>query len=272
MIYKFCVGVKDLGGIASCVSKIFPTLNHSCLLLNNDLFEYGANYNKSYDRIRNVNKNRTGFDWNELSALQGKTRVSPDELERAIIKSGKWHAGHYKALGHNCHDFVQFCLREIGCSESMINKNFFVYLRQEGEVQIRSALGKKNLDIECCNYSNYANIILYQAHGEFNQKFKRICNRDGTISFLKFVPVGLGYVKYALDVKCGKAENGNSIHLYKNNGTNAQKFILKEESGGYYSILSYIDTRYAIDVDVDTSKIQLWEYHGGKNQLFKFIE
>ena len=272
MIYNFKVGVKDLGNFFGIVSKIFPSINHSCLLLNEDLFEYGANSEKSYERHKNVNKNETGFDWNELSALQGQTKVTPDELENAIIKSGEWNAGHYNAFGRNCHDFVHFCLREIGCPESMVKKNFFVYLRQEGEIQIRSALGEKNLDIECCKYSNNTNIILYQAHGESNQKFKRLCNRDGTISFLKLVPWGDRNLKYALDVKWGKAENGNSIHLYNYNGTNAQKFILKEESGGYFSILSYIDTKYAIDVDVDTSKIQLWEYHGGKNQRFKFIE
>ena len=84
--------------------------------------------------IEMFKKNETGFDWNELSALQGTTRVTPDELENAIIKSGEWNPGHYKVFDHNCHDFVQFCLREIGCPESMIKKTrFLIYLRQEGE-------------------------------------------------------------------------------------------------------------------------------------------
>ena len=110
MTYKFRVGVKDLGGGYEFVSKICPSINHAGLLLNEDLFEYGANSEKSYERHKNVKKDQIGFDWNELSALQGTTRVSPDDLEREIKNSGNWNAGSYNALNHNCHDFVQFCL------------------------------------------------------------------------------------------------------------------------------------------------------------------
>ena len=193
--------------------------------------------------------------------------MSPDDLDAKIIKSGDWNQGKYNCLNHNCHDFLRFCLKEIGCHESMIKKTFFCFKRQPREYQIRSALGEKNLDIECCQYKNEANIILYEAHGDYNQTFKKVYYKDGAISFIKQV----GTLYFALDARWGKAEDGTPIILYQYNGTNAQKFYLKDEPGGYVSIQSAINRDYVIDVDVGKSKIQLWTYHGGNNQKFKFI-
>ena len=56
MVYRYKVGVKDLGGNWSWVSKVAPVINHACLLLNEDLFEYGANDEQSYQRHKNVKK------------------------------------------------------------------------------------------------------------------------------------------------------------------------------------------------------------------------
>lgn len=275
MIYRYKIGVKDLGGGWNWVSKVFPRINHACLLLNKDIFEYGANsqdnYGKTYERHKNVNKDNSGFDWNELSDLQGETRCSPDDLERKIINSGNWGKGTYNPFTHNCHNFLQFCLKEIGCPDSMIQKNFYCYTRQQHDIQIRSALGNKNLDIECCQYKNETNIILYDAHGEDNQTFTKIYYNDGGVSFIKT----FGSFTFAIDAKWGQAENGTPIILYQYNGTNAQKFYLKDQPGGYVSIHSALDTNYVIDVDGgntdNSTKIQLWEYHGGNNQKFKLI-
>ena len=275
MIYRYKIGVKDLGGGWNWVSKVFPRINHACLLLNKDIFEYGANsqdnYGKTYERHKNVNKDNSGFDWNELSDLQGVTRCSPDDLERKIINSGNWGKGTYNPFTHNCHNFLQFCLKEIGCPDSMIQKIFYCYTRQQHDIQIRSALGNKNLDIECCQYKNETNIILYDAHGEDNQTFEKIYYNDGAVSFIKT----FGSFTFAIDAKWGQAENGTPIILYQYNGTNAQKFYLKDQPGGYVSIHSALDTNYVIDVDGgntdNSTKIQLWEYHGGNNQKFKLI-
>ena len=271
MIYRYKIGVKPLGGNWGWVSAIFPRINHACILLDEDLFEYGANAEKSYERHKNVKKNETGYDWNELSDLQGQTRTSPDKLEQAIIRSGEWGPGSYDARKHNCHNFVQFCLKNIGCKDSMINKIFYCFTRQPHDVQIRSALGNKNLDIEYCQYKNETNIILYDAHGGFNQIFSKIYHQDGAISFIK----SIGSMNYAIDARWGNAENGTPIILYLYNGTNAQRFFLEDEPGGYVSIHSALNTNYVIDVDggntANSTKVQLWEYHGGKNQRFKFI-
>ena len=275
MIYRYKIGVKDLGDGWKWVSNVFPRVNHVCLLLNKDIFEYGANSKdndgKTYERHKNVNKDNSGFDWNELSDLQGVTRCSPDDLERKIINSGNWGKGTYNLFDHNCHNFLQFCLKEIGCPDSMIQKIFYCYTRQQHEYQIRSALGNKNLDIECCQYKNETNIILYDAHGEDNQTFEKIYYNDGAVSFIKT----FGSFTLAIDAKWGQAENGTPIILYQYNGTNAQKFYLKDQPGGYVSIHSALDTNYVIDVDGgntdNSTKIQLWEYHGGNNQKFKLI-
>ena len=59
------------------------------------------------------------------------------------------------------------------------------------------------------------------------------------------------------------------------NGTDAQKFRLKNEGGDYYSIHSVLDDNYVIDVCAgkteNYTKIQLYEYNGTNAQKFKFI-
>ena len=71
------------------------------------------------------------FDWNEVGeALNGTTRVTPDELEKKLKESNLWNNGKYDIFSHNCHDFVKFCLLAVGCPESMCKKIFPCYRRQ----------------------------------------------------------------------------------------------------------------------------------------------
>ncbi len=100
---------------------------HVCLLLNRDLFEYGP---KGWERHVDVGRD-SKYDWDAIgSALNGTTYVSPDRLETAINNSGEWVAHKYNFYDHNCQDFVQFCMRAIGCPESMIMKKGSVYRNQ----------------------------------------------------------------------------------------------------------------------------------------------
>ena len=48
MTYRFRVGVKNLSVSGGSFGS--SGYNHACLLLNKDLFEYGCNKEKSYDR------------------------------------------------------------------------------------------------------------------------------------------------------------------------------------------------------------------------------
>ena len=125
-IYKFRVGVKNIDNALGGPLGIFG-YNHSCLLLDKDLFEYGANDEQSYERHKDVGRD-DAYDWNLLgTALNGTTKISPDQLETAIKNDGNWGPGHYYAISwdlssHNCHDFVRFCMDRIGCPASMISK------------------------------------------------------------------------------------------------------------------------------------------------------
>jgi len=124
--YKFRVGTRNL-----------PIGTHACILVDNDIFEYGVvpegkdkKINKTYIRNRNVGQD-PAYNWDFLGErLHGQTNVSPDELESEILKCKKWESGRYSLLFHNCHDFVQFCLLKLGCSKSMTQK--FGILLQPG--------------------------------------------------------------------------------------------------------------------------------------------
>ena len=130
--YYFKVGVRNL-----LISRNYTRTsksNHACLLLDNDIFEYGvdtdSNGKRKYSRHKNVDKSfKNQFDWDYLDK-KGITQMSPDELEKEIIANGKWESGHYWLLFHNCHDFVQFCLKKMGCSKDMTKKFFPCYTRK----------------------------------------------------------------------------------------------------------------------------------------------
>lgn len=142
-IYRFRVGVRNLSGSGSSGSGKSTgsslgssSFNHACFLINKDLFEYGTGDNQNYIRRKNVGRDPS-FNWDELGeALNGTTKVSPDELEKKIMNSNQWYGklnkkgNDYKALEHNCHDFVQFCLGAVGCHAKMIKKGLFVYRKQ----------------------------------------------------------------------------------------------------------------------------------------------
>lgn len=163
--------------------------NHSCLLLDKDLFEYGANEEKSYERHKDVGRD-DAYDWNLLgTALNGTNKISPDQLENAIKNDGNWGPGHYYTIGwdlssHNCHDFVRFCMDRIGCPASMISKIGPCFKKQKkNKIHIKSALGNKNLDINENKIENRTPIILFNHHGGENQLFNPVYNSDGTVTF-----------------------------------------------------------------------------------------
>ena len=131
--HSFIVGVRNLS-IFKDKEEIKPN-NHACILVDNDLFEYGEipeneenkiKVNKTFIRHRGVGK-APEFDWDYLGKdLNGKTFISPVMLELEINIDGQWDEGHYDILDHNCHDFVLFCLYKLGCSTDIITK-FKIY-------------------------------------------------------------------------------------------------------------------------------------------------
>ena len=135
-------------------------------------------------------------------------------------------------------------------------------------VQIRSKLGSKNLDINQGIMSNCTNIHLWENHGSFNQKFNIIVNIDGTVSFING--------KYAIDYLLGHADYHTKIQIFERNGTEAQKFYIIYRGYGWYSIHSAINSNYCLDVNDGKSEngtnIQLYSFNDSDAQLFKFIE
>ena len=270
MAYQFRVGVKNLDQPLSFLGRY--GFNHACLLLNTDLFEYGANTSKfsekTYERHKDVGRDES-FNWTELgNTLKGGTNISPDELENVIKNCGEWDKGKYNILFHNCHDFVQFCLDKIGCHELMIKKFGPCFRKEKRVVQIRSALDNyKNLDIRGNELKNGTEIILYFAHNGDSQTFFQECYSDGSYSFIKD--------GFAIDVRYGEVKYGTPIQIWESNGTAAQRFISKQENGNYVSIHSALNPDYVIDVrhgeTENYTKIQLCEYNGTDAQKFKFI-
>ena len=89
-------------------------------LLHKDIFIYD---NKGWQRKKNAGK-IAEYDWDSLGiSLNGTTYATPDEVEKAILKSGKWSGGKFDIEKQNSQDFVQFCLKSIG-SNLTVNKPF----------------------------------------------------------------------------------------------------------------------------------------------------
>ena len=135
-------------------------------------------------------------------------------------------------------------------------------------IQIRSILGNKNLDIMGCGNNNCVPIILFDAHGGSNQKFKMVLNNDNSVSFING--------RFAIDVKWGIVENCTQIQIYDRNGTNAQKFFIKHEWGEWFSLHSALNQNYCIDINGgcpdNCTKVQLYQNNGSNAQKFTFIE
>ena len=288
MSYTFRVGIRELN-MRSFKTPVKPVdkntggkvaknygYTHACLLLGNDLFEYGVNSNKqeekTFERKKNVGRD-TSFDWDELGdAMNGTTNISPDELEAVIIEAKEWNKGHYNTLKHNCHDFVKFCLKKVGCKECLTKNETTLkicYDRQKLKniVKIVSAFDSKCLGIKGYIAKNLAEIILKYDYGSTTTNFIPIYNKDKTVTFT--------IDKYAIDVRWSQAKSGTIIHLWEKNGTKAQKFFLRER-GEYVSIHSSIDPKYVIEAkngySFDETAVQLEEYsEGKKGQLFKLI-
>ena len=113
MSYEFTVGSRVLHGGGALISGLGNSL-HVCLLLGNDLFEYGVKDDsieddrKTFRRLKNVGKSKD-FNWSNNFEIEGVSKVSPDELEQEIIKSKEWGPGTFDSITHNCHNFVKFC-------------------------------------------------------------------------------------------------------------------------------------------------------------------
>lgn len=96
--------------------------------------------------------------------------------------------------------------------------------------------------------------------------FKAIAISDGTYNVWTAYE-GL----YLLDANNSRMANGTNIHLWEQNGTKAQEWVVENRDGGIV-LHSAIDYNYVIDVDhsqvVSGTNIQLWQANGTNAQLW----
>ena len=139
-MYKYRVGIRPLNSYEKSIFNRYKIgcdafdFKHYCLLLDDDIFEFGPEY--GYRRRRGVGQD-SEFDWYEKD-ISGTTNVSPNELEEKIKEGYQkysdfdldvdgveyyhyrgWTAAEYDFSAHNCQHFVQFCLHCIGSSQSI---------------------------------------------------------------------------------------------------------------------------------------------------------
>ena len=114
------VSGAQLGYKKAIIEADNKEIKHACFLLDNDIFEYT---NIGFRRYKNTGRS-SSFDWDALgNTYNGTTSVTPDQLEEIILKCGEWTKEKYNFTSHNCHDFIQFCMKEAGCPESMLVKD-----------------------------------------------------------------------------------------------------------------------------------------------------
>ena len=225
-------------------------------------------YNNEKQKEENKNKRKQEIkdEKEKLILIQKETKRVREERENleAIIKITKEEdqslLRQEAETLRKIKEELENLRREVEKSNwrKFINKN----------VQIRSILGFKNLDIFGGERRNGGPLILFDAHGQSNQKFRMILNGDNSVTFIND--------RFAIDVSGGIVTNFNQIQIYERNGTNAQKFYIMHEGDGWFSMHSALNQNYCIDINGgcpnNCTKVQLYLSNGSNAQKFKFIE
>ncbi len=74
-----------------------------------------------------------------------------------------------------------------------------------------------------------------------------------------------------IDLYGSKTKDGSNIHLYQKNGSSNQKWIVKSVGNGYYTVTTYLNSKYSMDIYGATpikngSNVQLYNYGNTDNQ------
>lgn len=129
-----------------------------------------------------------------------------------------------------------------------------------GYFNIMSKCNNLYLDVAGGKISNGTNIQMYSGNNTKAQKFKFIITDEISDGEYR-IESGLGK-DMVLDVKGGKTTSGTNVQLYKSNGTNAQKWIIKKMSDGSYEIRSKLNNKMSLDVQgakkSNKTNVQIW--------------
>lgn len=115
----------------------------------------------------------------------------------------------YNVLNHNCQDFVVFCMRALGCPESMIVKIGPTFNHQD-------------------TYNNTKNSL--SGRGVFPARIFSAIDTNK-----------------AIDLTDGKVSNGTKIQIWDNKNTNNWNRIWKfiENDDGSFTIVTFHDSHFA---------------------------
>ena len=141
---------------------------------------------------------------------------------------------------------------------------------QDGKYKIKMATNTKiGLDIESKSTINGANVQLWSEPDIItkNQRFEVEYKGEG------YYEIKAQHSGKVLDVAGGGTTNGSNVQQYEKNGTDAQKWIIKDNKDGTYSIISKKSGLY-LDVKNGTiangSNVQIYAGNGSNAQRFIF--
>lgn len=140
------------------------------------------------------------------------------------------------------------------------------------------------LDISGAKTTNGTNVQVYAANATNAQKFYAIKTAYDTSAAGEYILRSALNTEMVLDVSNGSRKVGANIQIYKNNGTLAQKFIIKDKGNGFFSIMN-AQSKHMLDVSGgsksnranvqqyqdNNSAAQLWVAHRNSNGTYTFI-
>ena len=125
------------------------------------------------------------------------------------------------------------------------------------------------LDVAGASTNNGTNIWMYTYNSSDAQKFKfNDVAEIGTKTINNgyyFINTSLNQNK-VLDIKGGSVSALTNVQIYNINYSLAQKWYIKYQNNGYYSILSDKDNNYSLEVDTSNNNVRINKYTNSKNQ------
>ena len=157
------------------------------------------------------------------------------------------------------------------------NQKWIIKDAGNGYFNIVSKSNGLYLDIPQSNAKDGANVQVWTKNDSTNQKFKFVKDGDSTPTGTKTIENGTYQIKSAsnlnnvVDVNGSSVINGGNVGVWQNDSTANQKFNIKYNDKGYYTISATHSGKY-LDVEGSSktsgANVDQWELHGGANQLW----
>ena len=133
-----------------------------------------------------------------------------------------------------------------------------------------SSFVNSNMVLSIKGVANQNSKIILENNSDSSKQLWRVKYlNNGYYSIISYANEGMDF-----DVQGGSPNSSTDIQLYSSNGTDAQKWIIKEEDG-YFNIISALDHMY-MDIkngDIETGTgIQIYQNNGTDAQKFMFTK